>query len=485
MSAADGTARATAAAVADGSLRAVDVVEASLERIAAREPQVGAFVEVFADAARRRAEQLDAERRKGSPPGPLAGVPIAIKDNLLLRGHRTSCGSRILDGFTAPYTATAVQRLLDAGAVPIGRTNMDEFGMGSSTEHSCFGPTRNPFDPACIPGGSSGGSAAAVAARMVAIALGSDTGGSIRQPAAMCGVAGLKPTYGRVSRFGLVAYASSLDTVGACATDLGDLALVTRVMSGVDPRDATSLDHAVADFDAPPSSLEGMRIGVPSEYFAEGLDPAVEQAVRAALDTLAAAGAEPVAVSLPHTEFAIPAYYLIATAEASSNLARYDGVRFGARSGGDADLEEMYTRTRTEHFGAEVQRRILLGCFGLQRGHAEQWYGKALAVRTLIRDELAAVFARCDALATPTSPVVAFALGDRLTDPLAMYLCDTLTVPASLAGIPALSVPCGFSTAGLPIGLQLMAPPLGEPTLLRIGTAFQSATDFHRREPAP
>jgi len=478
------SARGIAKAVRSGTAQAGDVLQRTLHRIAGADDQVQAFVEVFEDAARRQAEAVDAALARGEDPGPLAGVPIAIKDNLVMRGQQTSCGSRILEGFVSPYDATVVERLLAAGAVVVGRTNMDEFAMGSSTEHSCHGPTRNPFDLQRIPGGSSGGSAAAVAARMVPLALGSDTGGSVRQPAALCGISGLKPTYGRVSRFGLVAFASSLDTVSPFATDAADLALCLGVLAGQDHRDATSLDHPVGDL-LPAGGLAGLRVGIPAEYFAEGLDPEVEARTREALTTLQTLGAELVEVTMPHTRYAIPTYYLIATSEASSNLARYDGVRYGRRARHDPDdLQDLYTATRDEGFGAEVQRRILLGSFCLRQGYVEEWYHKAQKVRTLIRRDFDAALDDVDLIASATSPVPAFALGEKLDDPLAMYMNDILTTPANLAGVPGLSIPCGFTDQDLPVGLQLMAKPLDEATLLRAGHAYQEATDHHLREPA-
>ncbi|MEE2885868.1 MAG: Asp-tRNA(Asn)/Glu-tRNA(Gln) amidotransferase subunit GatA [Planctomycetota bacterium] len=474
-----------ARAVSAGQALAADVLERSLQRIAALDGRVKAFVEVFHDAARHSAQALDAARAGGAELGPLAGVPVAIKDNFVMRDQRTSCGSAILEGFVSPYTASAVERLVSAGAIIVGRTNMDEFAMGSSTEHSCHGPTHNPFDLQRIPGGSSGGSAAAVAARMVPLALGSDTGGSVRQPAALCGVSGLKPTYGRISRFGLVAFASSLDTVSPFACDATDLALCLRVLAGVDTRDATSINAPVPDYlaaDAP--GIEGLRIGVPTEYFADGLDPEVEARTREALAILEIQGATLVELAMPHTRFAIPTYYLIATAEASSNLARYDGIRYGRRAEHPADdLNEMYTATRHEGFGAEVQRRILLGSFCLRQGYVEEWYQKAQKVRTLIRRDFDAAFSQVDLIASATSPGAAFSLGEKLDDPLAMYMNDILTTPANLAGVPGLSIPCGFTDEDLPVGLQLMGQALDEATLLRTAAVFQEATDYHRREP--
>jgi aspartyl-tRNA(Asn)/glutamyl-tRNA(Gln) amidotransferase subunit A len=482
------TAAALAAAVRTGERRAADVVDATLARIAAADPEIHAFLEVSADAARRAAEAIDRTRARGGALGPLAGVPVAVKDCFARRGHLATCASKILAGFRAPYTATAVERLEQAGAVIVGRTNMDEFAMGSSTEHSAFGPTRNPFDRARAPGGSSGGSAAAVAARMVPLALGSDTGGSVRQPAALCGVSGMKPTYGRISRHGLIAFASSLDHVGVFGRTAEDLALAMSVLAGADARDATSRPEPVPDYAAAaaaPQDLAGLRVGVPAEYFDGSLDAEIAALARAALQQLEALGAVLHPVALPHTRYALPAYYLIANAEASSNLARYDGVRFGLRVPGKGDLDAMYADTRTAGFGDEVKLRILLGTFCLSSGHFDAFYGKATKVRTLIRDDFARALEQCDVLAGPTSPIPAFALGEKLGDPLQMYLCDVLTVPANLAGIPALSVPCGHTRAGLPAGLQILGPALGEERVLRVAAAYQRATAHHEVEPAP
>ena len=477
------SAKAAAAAVRNGEVRAEDLVASCLERIRERDPAINAFVEVDEEGARQQAVAIDEAREAGLVLGPLAGVPIAIKDNYVRRGRGATCGSNILEGFISPYSATAVERLIDAGAVIVGRTNMDEFAMGSSTEHSRYGATHNPYDTQRSPGGSSGGSAAAVAARMVPLALGSDTGGSVRQPAALCGIAGLKPTYGRISRYGLVAFGSSLDCVAPLATNVADLALVLQVLAGVDTRDATSLDAPVPDYLDSNSDISGLRIGVPEEYFADGLDPEIEQLTRAALEELRGLGAELVHLSMPHTRYAIPTYYLIATAEASSNLARYDGVRYGKRVGGDRDLQEMYFATRSEGFGSEVQRRIMLGCYCLRQGYVDEWFLKATKVRTLIRRDFDLALEKCDVIASPTSPIPAFELGEKIDDPLAMYLCDALTTPANLAGVPGLSVPCGFTSAGLPAGLQLMAGALGEPTLFRTAGAYENATGFAEREP--
>ncbi len=469
-----------------GELRADDVTDAFLARIAAVDERVGAFLEVFEDSARQEAEAVDAARRRGQGLGPLCGVPVAVKDIFTRKDHQVTCASKILEGFKSPYTSTAVARLEAAGAVILGRTNMDEFAMGSSTEHSAFATTRNPFDLACIPGGSSGGSAAAVSARMAPLALGSDTGGSVRQPAALCGISGLKPTYGRISRFGMVAFASSLDHVAPFAHRVQDLALILGVLAGVDKNDSTSLDAPVPDYTAAVAkNAAGVRVGVPEEYFADGLDPQIESLTREALQQLQALGCELVPVSLPHTRYAIPAYYLVATSEASSNLARYDGVRYGPRVSGGGDLDAMYRNTRAAGFGDEVKLRILLGSFCLQSGYYDAYYLKATKVRTLIRRDFEAAFESCDVLATPTSPVPAFRLGTKLEDPLAMYLCDTLTAPANLAGVPGISIPCGFTQAGLPAGLQILGPVLGEARVLQVAQAYQDATDHHQREPEP
>jgi aspartyl-tRNA(Asn)/glutamyl-tRNA(Gln) amidotransferase subunit A len=414
----------------------------------------------------------------------LDGIPVAIKDILAKRGEPTTCASRILAGFVSPYDATAVARLEAAGAILVGTTNLDEFAMGSSTENSAFGPTRNPWNPARTPGGSSGGSAAVVAAGIVPIALGSDTGGSVRQPASFCGVVGVKPTYGRVSRWGLVAYASSLDQIGVFARSAADAAAVLEIISGHDPRDSTSLpEPALRLSDALSGDVSGLVIGLPRECFAvEGADPAVLDAVRDAVRELETAGAKAQEVSLPHTRHAVPAYYLIATAEASSNLARYDGVRYGHRASGTRGLTEMYLRTRSEGFGPEVKRRIALGTYVLSAGYYDAYYRKAQQVRTLVRRDFEAAFRGCDVIATPTCPEVAFEIGAKAGDPVRMYLSDVYTVSANLAGLPGASVPCG-SSCGLPIGLQLLAPPLDEATLFRVADAYQRRTEHHRAQP--
>jgi aspartyl-tRNA(Asn)/glutamyl-tRNA(Gln) amidotransferase subunit A len=471
------------AALDGGRTSAAQLVEQSLARAEALEPTQHAFVRLRADAARAEARESDGRRARGERRSPLDGIPVAIKDNLVRRGEPTTCASRILEGYVSPYDATAVAKLAAAGAIAIGSTNLDEFAMGSSTENSAFGPTRNPWNPARTPGGSSGGSAAVVAAGIVPIALGSDTGGSIRQPASFCGVVGVKPTYGRVSRWGLVAFASSLDQVGVFARSAADAAVALEVICGHDPRDSTSLpEPAPSLVPALSGDVSGLVIGLPREYFASGAEPAVVDAVRGAVAELEAAGAKVREVALPHTPHAVAAYYLIATAEASSNLARYDGVRYGHRAANANGLTDMYLRTRSEGFGAEVKRRIILGTYVLSAGYYDAYYRKAQQVRTLLRRDLEAAFRGCDVLATPTCPEVAFEIGAKSGDPVKMYLSDVYTVSANLAGLPGASVPCG-SHEGLPIGLQLLAPPLDEATLLRAADAYQRRTRHHVARP--
>ena len=469
-----------------GSLSAVDLTESVLQRLDTVEPRVRAYVTVTARQARLQAAKADDAFVRGDVRSPLQGIPLAVKDNICTMGVRTTCASRILEEFVPPYDATVMVRLQAAGAVIIGKANMDEFAMGSSTETSYFGPTRNPWgDAEYVPGGSSGGPAAAVSAGLCAAALGSDTGGSIRQPAAMTGVVGLKPTYGRVSRFGLVAFASSLDQIGPLTRDVRDAALMLQAIAGHDPRDSTSGTAPVPDYvSVLDHGVKGLKLGVPAEYFVDGMDAEVEAAVRAAIETLRQAGAELVEVSLPHTAYAVATYYILANAEASANLARYDGVRFGYRADEPADLSDMYTRTRAEGFGAEVKRRIMLGTYALSSGYYDAYYKKAQQVRTLFRRDFQRVFDACDALLTPVSPTPAFRLGERLDDPMQMYLADIFTIPMNLAGVPALSVPCGLTTTRLPIGLQIAAPPFREDILLQVGAAFEAATDFHTLEPA-
>jgi aspartyl-tRNA(Asn)/glutamyl-tRNA(Gln) amidotransferase subunit A len=454
-----------------------------LDRIERLDPQVRAFLTVTRDEALRLAAEADARFKAGAPRGPLDGVPIALKDVLCTRGIRTTCGSRILEGFVPPYDATVVARLRASGAVLLGKLNMDEFAMGSSTEHSAFFTTRNPWDLARVPGGSSGGAAAAVAADLAALSLGTDTGGSIRQPAAFCGVLGMKPTYGRVSRYGLIAFASSLDQIGPFARDAEDAALILQIIAGADPMDSTAVDVPVPDYRAAlAQGIEGMRIGVPAEYFIDGMDPEVERAVREAIGTLEKLGARTEPVSLPHTEYGLAAYYVIAPAEASSNLARYDGVKYGLRVSGARDLIDMYSKTRAAGFGAEVKRRVMLGTYVLSAGYYDAYYGQAQKVRTLVRRDFEQAFERVDLLVAPTTPGVAFRMGEK-EDPLQMYLNDIFTIPVNLAGLPGVSIPGGFTVGGLPIGLQLIARAFDEATLLRAAHAYQQATTWHTRKP--
>jgi aspartyl-tRNA(Asn)/glutamyl-tRNA(Gln) amidotransferase subunit A len=456
------------AMLASGELSATEVVRAHLDRIVALEDQLGAFVKVLPARSIQLAEELDRKHGSLRALPPLFGAPVVLKDNLCLEGVATTCCSRILEGFAPPYSATVVQRLLSAGAVVLAKSNMDEFAMGSSTENSAFKVTRNPWNPNQVPGGSSGGSAAAVAAGMTPLALGSDTGGSVRQPAALCGVLGLKPTYGRVSRYGLVAFASSLDQIGPLARDVEDLALLLGVIAGHDPCDSTSAAEPVPDYVAQSlGGVKGLRVGVPPECFGAGVDPEVAAQVRRALTALRSAGAREVEIHLPHTRYAIATYYLICTAEASSNLARYDGVRYGFRAPGYDDLETMMARTRSAGFGREVKRRIMLGTYALSAGYYDAYYKKAQQVRTLIRRDFQTAFESCDLVLTPTTPTPAFARGEKVEDPLQMYLSDIFTVTANLAGLPALSVPVGFSSGGLPIGAQLTGPPFAEGLLLK------------------
>nr|MBK7064161.1 Asp-tRNA(Asn)/Glu-tRNA(Gln) amidotransferase subunit GatA [Deltaproteobacteria bacterium] len=463
--------------IAAGDFSATELCRAFLDRTAALDPSIGAFLRVDAEGALASARSIDARVARGdSLDGlPLAGVVVAVKDNLSTRGLRTTCASRMLADYVPPYDAHAVERLRAAGAVILGKTNLDEFAMGSSTENSAFFPTRNPWDRARTPGGSSGGSAAAVAARFSQVALGSDTGGSVRQPAALTGVVGLKPTYGRVSRWGLVSFASSLDVVSPMGASVEDTALLYASIAGADPRDATCLRRPVerADLSLGPDVLRGLRVGVPREYFGDGLDADVASRVRSALDAIERAGAELIELSMPHTRASLATYYVLAPAEASSNLARFDGVRYGLRVEAD-DLRGMYGATRDQGFGAEVKLRILLGTFSLSAGYAEAFYGKAQRVRTLIARDFAEAFAKVDVLATPTSPTVAFPLGERSGDPMSMYLADVCTLPPSLAGVPAVSVPAGLGASGLPVGLQLIGPLFSEARLLAVAHGVES-----------
>jgi aspartyl-tRNA(Asn)/glutamyl-tRNA(Gln) amidotransferase subunit A len=469
------TAAEIAAAVRSGERRAIDVLEEHLARIASREDEIHAFNTVLEDDARAAADAIDIAVAEGRDPGPLAGVPVALKDNLCTRGVPTSCSSRILEGWKPPYDATVVERLSAAGAVIVGKTNLDEFAMGSSTENSAFGPTRNPRDPTRVPGGSSGGSAAAVAAGFASLALGSDTGGSIRQPAALCGVVGAKPTYGTVSRYGLIAFASSLDQIGPLAGSVDDAALLLEAIWGHDPCDSTSIALPMARLrDGLDDGVDGLRVGIVSELTdVDGITPDVREAVEAAALALEKEGASVERVSLPSSEYALSAYYLIAPAEASSNLARYDGVRYGLRV--DApDVATMNAATRDAGFGAEVKRRIMLGTYALSAGYYDAYYGQAQRVRTLIVRDFARAYERFDVLLAPTSPTVAFEIGARTSDPLAMYLSDVCTIPSNLSGDPAISVPYGVGDDGLPVGVQVLAPSLQEPLMFRVAAAVEA-----------
>ncbi len=460
-----------------------EIARAHLDRIAAVEPALDAFLAVTAERALDRARALDARLARGEAAPPLAGVPAAVKDVLHVEGLPTTCGSRLLEGYRPPFSATAVLRLEAAGAIVVGKTNMDEFAMGSSTENSAYKATRNPWDPGRVPGGSSGGSAAAVAARMAPVALGTDTGGSIRQPAAFCGVVGLKPTYGRVSRYGLVAFGSSLDQVGPLARSVEDAALAASPLFGADPRDATSVERPAGDLMAALArDADGLRVGIPRAFLAEGVEAETMARFEEALAALGDAGVRLVDVDLPHLRHAVATYYLVATAEASSNLARFDGVRFGRREGADSDLRSLYGRTRDAGFGPEVKRRIILGTFALSSGYYDAYYLRAQKVRALIRRDFERAFEACDVVATPTTPSPAFRLGEKTSDPLQMYLEDIFTVPANLAGLPALSIPCGLA-GGLPVGLQLLGRPFDEETLLRAGAAYQRLTRHHELAP--
>ncbi|MEN6576136.1 MAG: Asp-tRNA(Asn)/Glu-tRNA(Gln) amidotransferase subunit GatA [Phycisphaerales bacterium] len=473
--------------IAAGRVSSVEATRATLDRIDQIDPTVGAYLSVFHDGAIQAAQSVDRRIAAGEPVGPLAGVPVAVKDVMCTSFGATTCGSRILENFHAPYDATVIRKLLAADAIIVGKTNMDEFAMGSSTENSGLKKTVNPWDTSRVPGGSSGGSAAAVAARMCFTALGSDTGGSIRQPASFCGVVGLKPTYGRVSRYGLVAYGSSLDQIGPFGRTVADAALMLKVIAGHDPADSTSVSEEIAPVEDYLEKLnepvEGLRIGVASGFNA-GADPAVRQAIDRAVDGYRDAGARIVEVAMPHLDYAIAAYYVIATAEASSNLARYDGVHYGHRTPNPADYVEVYSKSREEAFGKEVKRRIMLGTYALSSGYYDAYYLKALKVRNLIRGDFVRAFERCDCLAMPVAPTTAFQFGEKVDDPLKMYLSDIYTIAVNLAGIPGISVPAGFDEGGLPIGLQLIGPAFSEARLLRIARMHEARTDWHMKKPA-
>ncbi len=460
------------------------VTEAVLGRIDAVDGKVNAYLSVTRDEALAQAEKTDADRKAGRNVTAVQGLPIAIKDNMCVEGVRTTCASKILGNFVPPYDATVIAKLRTAGYVLPGKTNMDEFAMGSSTENSGYFVTKNPWDLERIPGGSSGGSAAAVAAGECIAALGSDTGGSIRQPAACCGVVGLKPTYGRVSRYGLVAFASSLDQIGPITRDVADSAVLMNIISGHDPKDSTSANIAVPDFTkALVRDVQGMKVGIPKEYFIEGMDPDVERAVREAVKTLEGLGAKVTQVSLPHTGYAVATYYILATSEASSNLARYDGVKYGFRAEGAADLLDLYKKSRSRGFGPEVKRRIMLGTYALSAGYYDAYYKKGQQVRTLIKRDFDEAFKQVDVIATPTAPTAAFKIGEKTTDPLQMYLSDIFTISVNLAGIPGISLPCGFTKGGLPIGLQLLGRHFDEESVLHAAYAYEQATEWHTKRP--
>jgi aspartyl-tRNA(Asn)/glutamyl-tRNA(Gln) amidotransferase subunit A len=462
----------------------VEIVQESLDRIQALEPKLHSFLQVTNDRALEQAKQIDAKIAAGEEIGLLAGIPIAIKDNLCTQGVPTTCASKILQNFVPPYESTVTQKLIDAGAVMVGKTNLDEFAMGGSTETSAYAKTSNPWDISRVPGGSSGGSAAAVAGGECPISLGSDTGGSIRQPASFCGIVGMKPTYGLVSRYGLVAFASSLDQIGPFARSVEDAAILLNAIAGYDPKDSTSLKVDVPDYTQfLTTDLKGKKVGVIKETFGEGLDPEVEKSVNAAIDQLKALGAEVKEISCPRFRYGIAAYYIIAPSEASANLARYDGVKYGARIEDAENLMEMYTKTRSQGFGAEVKRRIMIGTYALSAGYYDAYYLKAQKVRTLIKQDFEKAFEEVDVLVSPTAPTTAFKLGDKSQDPLSMYLIDLMTIPVNLAGLPGMSVPCGFDSQGLPIGLQIIGNVLREDQVFQVAYAYEQATDWHTRSP--
>jgi len=484
---ADLTLRQASKALRSGDVTSKELTNTCINRIEAVEPRIKAFLAQTFDLALKQADAADEvltqwRKNGGDPPAQTCGVPIAVKDVLCTEGIPTTCGSRILEGFRPPYNATSVARLIDSGSVILGKTNTDEFAMGSSTENSAYGTTHNPWDLDRVPGGSSGGSAAAVAAHMSYAALGTDTGGSVRQPAAFCGVTGLKTSYGRVSRYGLIAYGSSLDTVGALARSAEDLVPVFQVIAGHDPKDSTSMPVSVPEIKLNTSDVSGLRIGVPGEYFIDGIQEEVETAVREAVDVFVSLGAEVKHISLPHTDLALPVYYLIAPAEASANLARYDAVRYGPRIESD-ELLEQYIQTRGALFGTEVKRRIMLGTFALSAGYYDAYYGQAQKVRTMIKDDFESAFKEVDLIACPVTPTTAFRIGEHGDDPLSMYLEDVFTLPANLAGVPGIAFPVGIDSAGLPIGIQLKAPHMGEELLFQAAHAYQQNTSYHRDSP--
>ncbi|MHB8918459.1 MAG: Asp-tRNA(Asn)/Glu-tRNA(Gln) amidotransferase subunit GatA [Desulfocucumaceae bacterium] len=477
------TARELGRRLAGREVSAEEICRAALDRIEKVDSRLRAFMTVTGETALSQARAVDRKMASGEDLPPLAGIPVAVKDNMCTEGIRTTCASKILSNFVPPYSATVVEKLMAGGMVMVGKTNMDEFAMGSSTENSGFHPTSNPWDTERVPGGSSGGSAVAVASGQAAVALGSDTGGSIRQPASLCGVVGMKPTYGAVSRYGLVAFASSLDQIGPFARDVADCALLLNVIAGHDPLDSTSAPGGGEDYTAClDRDVKGLKVGVPREYMGEGIDQGVRSVIDRALKVLSSLGAEIEEASLPHSQYAVPAYYLIATAEASSNLARYDGVSYGFRVEDPEDVVDMYMRSRSRGFGTEVKRRIMLGTYALSAGYYDAYYLKALKVRTLIKQDFDRAFEKFDVLISPTSPSTAFRRGEKVDDPLKMYLSDITTISVNLAGIPGISVPAGFSD-GLPVGMQIMGRPFDEGTLIKIAHAFERSTDHHKRFP--
>jgi aspartyl-tRNA(Asn)/glutamyl-tRNA(Gln) amidotransferase subunit A len=464
---------------------AVEITQDAIARIEAIEPQVHSFLQITRDRALEQAQQVDAKLAAGDEIGILAGIPIGIKDNMCTKGVQTTCASKILEHFVPPYESTVTQKLADLGMVMVGKTNLDEFAMGGSTETSAFQKTANPWDISRVPGGSSGGSAAAVASGECVVSLGSDTGGSIRQPASFCGIVGIKPTYGLVSRFGLVAFASSLDQIGPLARSVEDAAILLNAIAGYDSKDSTSLKVTIPDYTTSLiPDLKGKKVGVITETFGDGLDPAVATAVKTAIAQLKALGADIVEISCPRFRYGIAAYYIIAPSEASANLARYDGVRYGSRAADADTLMDMYTRTRATGFGAEVKRRIMIGTYALSAGYYDAYYLKAQKVRTLIKQDFEQAFSQVDVLVSPTAPTTAFKLGDKATDPLSMYLIDLMTIPVNLAGLPAISVPCGFDQQGLPIGLQIIGNVLREDLVFQVAYAYEQATEWHKHLPA-
>lgn len=466
-------------------ISSVELTKSVIERIKEVEPKVKGYITITEDAAVQMAEEADKKIAAGNIPGALCGIPIAIKDNMCTKGILTTCASKILGNFVPPYNAEVVEKLRASGAVFVGKTNMDEFAMGSSTENSGFHVTCNPWNLECVPGGSSGGSAAVVASGEAIVSLGSDTGGSIRQPASFCGVAGLKPTYGRVSRYGLVAYGSSLDQIGPFGKTVEDCAILMNAIAGYDDKDSTSANVPTEDYTKSLNKeIKGIKIGVPKEYFVEGMDKEIEASVRAAIKQMQELGAEIVEISLPHTEYAIATYYLNATAEASSNLARYDGAHYGFRAENCGNIIEMFSKTRAEGFGTEVKRRIMLGTYALSAGYYDAYYLKALRARTLIKNDFEKAFEKVDLIATPVSPVPAFKIGEKTDDPLQMYLEDIFTISINLAGIPGISIPCGFTGSGLPVGLQLLAAPFNEGKIISAADRYERSTDWNKRKPA-